>query len=45
MDVYQASMCKIMQAALAQFAENGYKKTGIRSITEASGVSLGLVHH
>lgn len=45
MDIYQVSMCKIMQAALTQFAENGYKKTGIRKITDASGVSLGLVHH
>ena len=45
MDSYQASMCKIMQAALPLFRQYGYKKTGIRQIADASGVSLGLVNH
>lgn len=45
MDIYQVSMCKIMQAALEQFGRNGYRKTGVRHIAEASGVSLGLVNH
>lgn len=45
MDSHQNSMYKIMQAALSLFSRFGYKKTGVRQIADASGVSLGLIHH
>lgn len=45
MENYQVSMCKIMQAALELFRRSGYHKTGVRQITDACGVSLGLMNH
>lgn len=44
-DIYQVSMCKIMQAALTLFGQKGYKKTGVRQIADTCGVSLGLINH
>ena len=35
-DIYQVSMCKIMQAALTLFGQKGYKKTGARLRTPAA---------
>ena len=45
MDACQTSICKIMQAALEQFSQCGYRKTGIRGVADVAGVSLGLVNH
>jgi AcrR family transcriptional regulator len=36
---------RIRQAALAQFAEQGFERTTIRAIAAAAGVSAGLVRH
>ncbi len=36
---------RIRDAALAQFAERGFKGATMRGIAEAAGVSLGLVQH
>lgn len=36
---------RIRNAALRQFADNGFASTSLRSVAEAAGVSIGLVQH
>ena len=45
MDNCKLRTYKILSAAMALFAANGFYDTGIRQIADAGGVSLGLVNH
>ena len=45
MDQKVNSVFVIMQTALRLFKEKGFDETGIREISKATGISLGLVNH
>ena len=45
MEELYCTRCRIIKAAINQFSENGYYKTGIRDIANEANVGLGLVNH